>query len=148
MMTPGMYSSKTDEWATPQDLFDELDREFKFNVDVCATEENAKCKIYFNKENDGLKISWNLSSTIMDARCWMNPPYGRKIGAWIQKAYEESLNGVLVVGLLPARTDTKWFHRWIYNKAEIRFIEGRLYFNDGDGCAPFPSMVIIWKAKL
>jgi site-specific DNA-methyltransferase (adenine-specific) len=142
MMTSGMYSSATPEWATPQDLFDELNAEFKFNIDVCATPENAKCRFFYTKEQDGLIQDWNQSSTIMSARCWMNPPYGRQIGKWVKKAHD---SGCLVVGLLPARTDTRWFHDYIYGKAEIRFLRGRLYFNDGMGPAPFPSMVVIWN---
>lgn len=142
MMTSGMYSSLSPEWATPQALFDELNAEFKFNVDVCATAENTKCRFYYTKEQDGLLQDWNLSSTIMSARCWMNPPYGRKIGAWVKKAHDSAC---LVVALLPARTDTRWFHDYIYGKAEVRFLKGRLCFNDGMGRAPFPSMVVVWR---
>ncbi|MDT2259631.1 DNA N-6-adenine-methyltransferase [Paenibacillus larvae] len=97
------YSSKTDMWETPQNLFDRLNEEFKFDLDVCAIPENAKCKRYFTPSEDGLKQEWK-------GACWMNPPYGRQIGKWIAKAYESSLAGATVVCLVPSRTDTKWWH--------------------------------------
>lgn len=108
-------------WSTPQWLFDELNKEFNFDVDVCATKENAKCDKYYTKEDDGLSKEWYMS-------VWCNPPYGREIGKWVKKAHEERhrvANGkkTTVVMLLPARTDTKWFHDYIYGKAEIRFIK-------------------------
>lgn len=136
MITSGMMTSKTPEWETPKELFDELDREFNFQLDVCATKENAKLRWFFTKEDDGLEQDW------MNARCWMNPPYGREIGKWIKKASE--IQGGVVVALLPARTDTKWFHDYIYKKAEIRFIKGRVKFG-GKGPAPFPSMIVIFN---
>lgn len=135
-----MFSSKTDLWETPQDFFDRLNDEFHFNVDVCATPENAKCDKYFTKENDGLSQSWGMGHT-----CWCNPPYGREIGKWVQKAYLSSRDGNTVVMLLPARTDTKWFHEYIYNQAEIRFIKGRLKFGNSKNSAPFPSMIVVFK---
>lgn len=101
---PRFKASKTDLWETPQDFFDRLNDEFHFNVDVCATPDNAKCGTYFTKENDGLSQSWGGYT------CWCNPPYGREIGKWVQKAYLSSRDGSTVVMLLPARTDTKWFH--------------------------------------
>lgn len=131
------FSSKTDEWATPQDFFDKLDEEFNFTHDVCASKENKKRWMYYDKQMDGLSKDWN------DKRCWMNPPYGREIGKWVKKA-SQIQNG-LVVCLLPARTDTKWFHDYIYNKAETRFIKGRLKFGGSKNSAPFPSMVVIFK---
>lgn len=139
MITKGMMSSNTDEWATPQWLFDELKYEFYFTTDVCATDQNSKCTLYFTKEVDGLSQEWL-------GTCWMNPPYGREIGKWVKKAYESSIkNGSTIVCLLPARTDTKWFHDYILDKAEIRFLRGRLKFNDSKNPAPFPSMVVIYK---
>lgn len=141
MMNEGMYSSNTDEWGTPQKLFDELNERFEFDVDVCANAENAKCRRYFSKEEDGLKQDWTQFKT-----CWMNPPYGRQIGSWIEKAYETSLYGTTVVCLLPSRTDTRWFHDYCV-KGEITFIKGRLKFNDGKVPAPFPSMIVIFKGK-
>lgn len=138
MITKGLMSSNTDMWATPQSFFDSLNDEFRFELDVCAVPENAKCARFFTPDVDGLKQEW-LGS------CWMNPPYGRVIGAWCKKAYESAVGGATVVGLLPARTDTRWFHEYIYGKAEIRFIRGRLKFGGGKNSAPFPSMVVIWK---
>lgn len=133
------FSSATPEWGTPMDFFDELDKEFKFHLDVCATLKNAKCKKFFSIKEDGLKQKWNKKGRW----AWMNPPYGRAISDWIKKASEERN----VVALLPARTDTKWFHDYIYKKknVEIRFIKGRLKFEGGASSAPFPSMVVIFK---
>jgi phage N-6-adenine-methyltransferase len=148
MMNAGMYSSATPEWATPQDFFDELNREFGFVVDVCATAGNAKCSTYFTAEDDGLTQDWARFGV-----CWMNPPYGRVIGAWVAKAAAEAARGATVVCLLPARTDTRWFHEHIYGKAEVRFIKGRLKFVGIEAIsgapdinpAPFPSMVVIFR---
>lgn len=131
----GMFTSNSDEWATPQWLFNELNREFGFTLDVCALPHNAKCERYFTPDDDGLRQKWT-------GCCWCNPPYGRRIGAWVKKAAEADTT---VVMLLPARTDTRWFHDFIYNNAEVRFLRGRLYFNDGIGRAPFPSMVVIFR---
>jgi phage N-6-adenine-methyltransferase len=141
MNTEVMFSSKTDEWETPQDLFDELNREFIFSLDVCANENNHKCADWFNKQDNGLEKKWSENSI----SCWMNPPYGREILHWVKKAYETSLLGSTVVCLLPARTDTKWFHEYILDKAEIRFIKGRLKFGGSKKSAPFPSMIVIFR---
>ena len=135
-----MFTSKTDMWATPQDFFDKLNEEFNFTVDVCAIPENAKCDKFFTPEINGLKQEWT-------GVCWCNPPYGREIGKWVEKSYIASTWGATVVMLLPARTDTKWFHEYIYNKAEIRFIKGRLKFGNSKTAAPFPSMVVIFNSK-
>ena len=142
MNTNGIFSSQTDEWATPQWLFDELNAEFHFDLDPCATDENHKCAEYFTKETDGLQKNWGGRSV------YCNPPYGRQIGKWVEKSYREAQKqNTSVVLLLPARTDTKWFHDYIYNKAEVRFIKGRVRFGDGKGNAPFPSMVVVMRAK-
>lgn len=138
MNTEVMFSSKTDMWETPQDFFDKLNEEFHFTVDVCAIPENAKCEKFFTPEMNGLKQEWT-------GICWCNPPYGREIGKWVEKAYVASTWGATVVMLLPARTDTKWFHEYIYNNAEIRFIKGRLKFGNSKTAAPFPSMVVIFR---
>ena len=130
-----MFSSATDLWETPQDFFDKLNEEFCFETDVCALPENAKCKKFYSPEQNGLLQNWG-------GNCWCNPPYGRKIGEWVKKASESKAT---VVMLLPARTDTKWFHDYIYNKAEIRFIKGRLKFGNSKNSAPFPSMVVIFR---
>ena len=144
MITTGLMSSNSSEWETPQNLFNELDAEFHFTLDPCATPENAKCDQYITKEFDGLGISWSDYS----GGIFMNPPYGREIGKWIKKAWEESQKGALVVCLLPARTDTKWFHDYCI-RGEIRFLRGRLYFTDQNGKngrAPFPSMIVIFRS--
>lgn len=140
MNTEVMFSSKTDQWATPQDFFDELNNEFHFVLDVAADETNHKCAEYYDKATDGLSQSW-----VRDGPVYCNPPYGREIGKWVQKAYEESCRGGVVVMLLPARTDTKWFHEYIYGRAEVRFLKGRLKFGDSKNSAPFPSMVVIFS---
>lgn len=131
------FSSNSNEWATPQEFFDTLNKEFDFNLDPCATDENHKCERYYTEEQDGLKQSWN------GFRVFCNPPYGRTINKWVKKA-SEAMGGVVVM-LIPARTDTKYFHEYIYNKAEIRFIKGRLKFGGHKNSAPFPSMVVIFK---
>ena len=139
MNTEAMFSSKTDMWATPQTFFDALNEEFHFTLDVCATYENAKCVAYYTKFDDGLSQPWR-------GVCWCNPPYGREIGKWAKKAYESAKEGATVVMLLPARTDTAWFHDYIYHKAtEIRFVRGRLKFGGAKNSAPFPSMVVVYK---
>ena len=136
------YSSKTNEWSTPQDFFDELDKEFNFTLDPCSTSENAQCAKYFTVEDDGLKQDW--SNDVV----FMNPPYGREIKHWIKKAYEESLNGATVVCLIPSRTDTTYWHDYIFGKAyDIRFVRGRLKFGGSKNSAPFPSAVIIYKRE-
>lgn len=134
------YSSKSNEWATPQNLFDELDDEFNFTLDPCATDENAKCSKYFTIEDDGLSKDW--SNDVV----FMNPPYGREIKKWIKKAYEESLNGATVVCLIPARTDTTYWHDFIFDKADdIRFLRGRLKFGNSKNSAPFPSAIVVYQ---
>ena len=133
-----MFSSKTDLWATPQDFFDKLDAEFHFNLDVCALPENAKCAAFYTPEMDGLSQPWY-------GNCWCNPPYGRQVGRWVAKAAQSAAEGATVVMLLPARTDTAWFHDYIYGRAEVRFVRGRLKFGGSANSAPFPSMVVIFR---
>lgn len=135
MNTEAMFSSKTDIWETPQDFFDKLNEEFNFQTDVCALPENAKCKHFYTPEQDGLAQEWSGS-------CWCNPPYGRQIGKWVRKASESKATTVMLV---PARTDTAWFHDYIYRKAEIRFVRGRLKFGQAKNSAPFPSMVVVFR---
>lgn len=136
----GLFSSATDDWATPQAFFDELNSEFLFTLDPCASPANAKCERYYTREQDGLFKDWQ------GERVFCNPPYGREIAKWVHKCYIESRKkNTLVVALLPARTDTLWFHNLIYHKArEIRFIKGRLRFGGSDVNAPFPSMVVVF----
>ena len=132
-----MFSSKSDLWSTPDDFFAELDKEFHFTLDVCATADNAKCDDYYTEAMDGLSLKW-------DGIVWCNPPYGRNINKWIKKAINAALGGATVVMLLPARTDTKWFHELVYRRAEIRFFRGRLKFGGSNNAAPFPSMICIF----
>lgn len=133
-----MFSSKSNEWETPQYVFDELDAEFHFTLDPCATPENAKCSRYFTLKEDGLIQSWEGETV------FCNPPYGRELPHWIKKGYEEAQKpDTTVVMLIPARTDTKAFHEYILEKSEIRFIKGRLKFNGHKHNAPFPSMIVV-----
>lgn len=141
MNTEVMFSSKTDLWETPQDFFDDLDLEFHFDLDVCALPKNAKCGRYYTPEEDGL-------AQPREGTCWLNPPYGREIGRWVKKAADSATGGATVVMLLPARTDTRWFHDYIYGKAEIRFVKGRLKFGGAKNSAPFPSMVVVFRPKM
>lgn len=134
-----MLSSKSDEWSTPQNIFDDLNQEFDFNLDPCSTEENHKCSFYFTKETDGLSQNWG------GWRVFCNPPYSQ-IGKWVEKAFHEGhKDGTIVVLLIPARTDTKYFHDFILHRSEIRFIKGRLKFGNHKSSAPFPSMIVIFR---
>lgn len=135
MINDGLFTSTTDLWETPIDFFNKINDEFHFDIDVCATKDNTKCKAFYTEEDDGLSKEWV-------GVCWMNPPYGREISKWVKKASESKAT---VVALLPARTDTKWFHDYIYGKCEIRFIKGRLKFGNSKNSAPFPSMLCIFK---
>ncbi len=144
-MNAALLSSKDMNWCTPREFFKELDREFHFDLDPAATEKSAKCAQYYTPVEDGLKQSWG------GHRVFCNPPYGRTIGEWVQKGYEESRKqDTVVVMLIPARTDTQYYHEYIFGgKAdEVRFLRGRLHFTDEDGnrkdSAPFPSAVIVW----
>lgn len=135
-----MFSSASDEWATPQDFFDKLNEEFGFTLDPCANAENSKCAQYFTKEQNGLAQDWGTE------RVYCNPPYGRGIGEWVAKC---SRHNGLAVMLIPARTDTKWFHEYVYQRpnVEIRFVKGRLKFGNSSNSAPFPSMVIVFNKE-
>ena len=142
MINKGLFSSNSNEWATPTDFYNELDAEFHFNLDPCCTHENAKCERHYTIEDDGLTQDWG------GARVFCNPPYSRELPKWAKKCYEESRKpNTLVVMLVPARTDTAWFWDWIYGKAEIRFVRGRLHFNDSKQGAPFPSMVVVFRSE-
>lgn len=135
-----MFSSTTDEWATPKDFFDTLNEEFDFTLDPCASTDNAKCDKFYTKEQDGLKQDWS------GERVFCNPPYGKVIGDWVKKCSEEAKKpNTTVVALIPARTDTRYFHEFIYRKArEVRFVKGRLKFGGCKNSAPFPSMVVVF----
>lgn len=135
-----MFSSQTDTWSTPNDFYSRLNKEFSFTLDPCADETNHKCEKYFTKDDNGLAQSWRGYTV------FCNPPYGKGIKEWVKKSYEESRDKhTVVVMLIPARTDTAWFHEYIYGKAEIRFIRGRLKFGDSNNSAPFPSMVVVFR---
>lgn len=142
-MTIAMRTDSSEEWATPQGLFDALHDEFRFDLDVAASAANAKCERFFTETDNGLWQPWAPS------RCWMNPPYGRATTDWVRKAFRESLAGALVVGLLPARTDTAWFHEWVLEAgAEVRFVRGRVAFDGPSRVvprAPFPSLIVVWR---
>lgn len=134
------FSSRSDEWETPRWLFDALNAEFGFDLDPCCTKENAKCARFFTRDVDGLKQTWG------DSTVFMNPPYGRSIGRWMRKAYESAEDGATVVCLIPARTDTQYWHRYAM-KGEIRLIRGRIKFGGAKSGAPFPSAVVIFRPR-
>ena len=139
MINNVLFTSNSDEWATPQDIFDKLNSEFDFDLDPCATSDNHKTDIYFTVEQNGLIQNWS------GHKVFCNPPYS-KIDKWVEKAYREGRKDrTLVVMLIPARTDTRYFHNFIYNRVEIRFIKGRLKFGQSKNCAPFPSMIVIFR---
>lgn len=136
-----LFSHDSDEWETPQWLFDKLNKEFNFNLDLAATKENAKTSMFCSKENSGLTGIFRGNFNI-----WCNPPYS-DIKNWCKRCYELSNDVNIVVMLVPARTDTKWFHEFCYNQknVEIRFIKGRLKFGESKNSAPFPSMIVIFR---
>ena len=132
------YSSHSHEWSTPDDFYRELDREFHSTLDPCATKENAKCRRFFTKYKNGLIQDWS------DHVVFMNPPYGHQIKYWMRKAYQESLRKATVVCLVPARTDTKWWHEYAM-RGEVRFVKGRLKFGNSKNNSPFPSAVVVFR---
>lgn len=135
------FTSNTCEWYTPSDFYEQVHKEFNFELDVCATKENAKCVQFYTKEDNGLLQEWS-------GICWMNPPYGREIKYWIQKAYQTALSGCgTVVCLIPSRTDTQWWHDYVIKADEIRFIKGRLKFGNSGNPAPFPSALVVFKKR-
>lgn len=140
MINNSLFTSKSNEWETPKEFFDQLNQEFNFTLDPCASIENHKCANYFTKCDDGLKQEW-CGHTV-----FCNPPYGKELPLWVQKCYEQhNKYGITIVLLIPARTDTKYFHKYIYGKSEIRFIQGRLKFSNSKQSAPFPSMVVVYR---
>lgn len=138
-MNRGLFTSERQDWETPIALFRQLDAEFGFEVDVCATRKNTKCAVFFSPEIEGLSQPWR-------GVCWMNPPYGSAIPTWMAKAYRSSLEGATIVCLVPARTDTRWWHDFAM-RGEIRFLQGRLKFGNGKNSAPFPSAIVIFRPK-
>lgn len=141
METKLHFSSASGDWSTPQDFFDKLNEEFHFTLDPCADHLNHKCEKYYTEEQDGLKQDW--SGEVV----FCNPPYGREVAKWVRKCFNEVYRGKCkcAVMALPARTDVRWFHEYIYNKSEIRFVKGRLKFGGQTQPAPFPSMVVIFR---
>jgi phage N-6-adenine-methyltransferase len=139
-MNPARLSSQDCDWHTPRDLFAQLNAEFRFEVDVCASVENHLCERYFDVNENGLLQRW------APRVCYMNPPYGGDILRWMQKALEESHLGATVVCLVPARVDTEWWHELVMKaEAEIRFIRGRLKFGSAKSSAPFPSAIVVYR---
>lgn len=132
------WRSERQDWETPQHFFDALNDEFQFTLDACALPETAKVSRFYTPEDDALKQSW-------DGVVWMNPPYGYSIGKWIKKAHDESVKGATVVALIPARTDTSYWHEFVMKASEIRLVLGRLTFNGAPSPTPFPSAVIIFR---
>jgi phage N-6-adenine-methyltransferase len=150
MNTKLMFSSRTDDWATPQWLFDRLHAEFNFKLDVAASAKNAKCPVYISE--DSLSKDWKELCDPTGA-IWMNPPYGRTIGRWLEKAYLTARQGRTVVTLIPARTDTKYWHSFVWDNikhvpregVQARFLPGRLKFGQATTPAPFPSVVVVFR---
>lgn len=152
-----LYSRASDEWATPDDLYADLDAEFCFTMDVAATDDNAKCATFYTRQEDALTHSWRLTPSHRAGRpvMWLNPPYSQ-VRRFMHKARQEAAGGCTVVCLVPSRTDTRWWHESVWDIAthrprcgvEVRFLRGRLKFGDGRGSAPFPSAVIILRPFL
>lgn len=138
------FSREHEEWGTPQDLFDRLDAEFHFTLDPCASIENHKCGAYFTIKQDGLLQEWAQDHSSV----FMNPPYGKNISMWMQKARDEAKKGATVVCLVPSRTSTIWWHKHVERFAsEVRFIKGKLKFNGHKNTAPFPSVIVIYRPE-
>ena len=136
----GKFKSNSIEWPTPRDIFEPLDREFHFTLDVCATAENTKCIRFFSPEKNGLNQNWS-------GVCWMNPPYGRAMIPFLKKAVMEKANGVITVALIPARTNTAWWHDLVWPNSEVRFVRGRPKFGDSKHGLPQPLAICIFKPK-
>ena len=136
-------TSNREDWETPKNLFNELDAVYHFTLDPCSTHENAKCKKHYTVEENGLLQSWKGETV------FCNPPYGRHIGEWVKKCAEESKHARVIM-LIPARTDTAYFHDYIYHHAQIQFLRGRLKFEQGgvsQAAAPFPSMLVFFGCE-
>jgi len=141
-----LYASRSEDWETPQHLYDRLDAIFAFALDACAAPSNAKARAFFTRAEDALAQDWAPYG-----RVWLNPPYGREIGRWMAKAYEESRKGALILALVPARTDTRWWHASVSGKALVTFLPGRLKFlRDGQSLspAPFPSALLLYPPSV
>ena len=138
-----LFSSKSNEWATPQDLYNKLNNRYNFTLDPCSSLENHKCDKFYTIKENGLIQDW--SNEVV----FCNPPYGREIYDWVKKCYNEHLNGTKIVLLIPSRTDTKYFHEFLYKKPNIKleFIKGRLKFGDSNNSAPFPSLLAYFNIE-
>ena len=138
-----MFTSDKDYWETPKELFNELDNEFHFTLDPCATDSNHKCKKYYTEEQDGLSMTWG-------ERVFCNPPYGNELPKWVKKAHDAvKEDNTIVVMLIPARTDTRWFHQYIKYRSEVRLLKGRVKFEingEPKQSAPFPSMIVVFRS--
>ena len=134
------FESATVEWPTPQELFDELNAEFGFTTDVAATNDNAKCAHYYTQEQDGLKQDWR-------GGVWMNPPYGRAMVEWLKKAIRETWNETTTVCLIPARTNTAWWHDLCQKYGEVRFVRGRPKFGGADHGLPQPLAIVVFRGR-
>lgn len=139
-MNKVVHSSIKHDWATPRSFFAEVSKEFRFHVDVCADVDNSCCDSFWDVELDGLSQNWGAMT------CWMNPPFGPGIGKWVKKAYESSQAGATVVALLPARTDTRWWHAYVMQSTEVRFIKGRMRFSGAKINAPFPCCLVVFSS--
>lgn len=140
----GRYNGNGRHWATPPEIFEPLKAEFGFTLDPCATPETAKCQLFFTESDDGLAQDWGTH------RVFMNCPYGREVYAWTRKARESAARGALVVGLLPASTDLRWWHDDVVGHAEVRYIRGRVRFLTGGpyrASGFFASVVVIWRPR-
>ena len=139
-----MFSSKSNDWGTPQNFYDKLNNSFgPFTLDPCSDGQNNKTDNYFTKEQNGLSQDWSGN------KVFMNPPYGRAIKDWLKKAYEEGQKpNTTVVCLIPARTDTKYWHDYVMKAQAVYFVKGRLKFGDSNNSAPFPSAVIVFTSAL
>ena len=139
----GKFDSNRQDWETPKELFDTVDAEFHFTLDAAASENNKKVKEFISAEQDAMTLSWGKNM------CWLNPPYGKghKLSAWVKKAYQESLTGATTVMLIPARTNTNWFHDYCLKHGEVRFVRGRPKFGGADHGLPQPLCFIIFRGK-
>lgn len=146
-----LMSSDKFDYGTPQKFFDELDEEFNFDIDLAASKRNAKCTLYLTKRENSLSRDWPrllVKKNQGKITAWLNPPYGRELKLWIKKAYESTRNNnLVVVMLIPARTDTSYWHDYVMKAEDIRFIRGRLKFVGGKNSAPFPSAVIVFGKR-
>lgn len=142
VLNDSLFSSKHMDWETPDVLFFRLNEEFQFTLDPCASFNNSKCEKFFTKEDDGLIQKW-------EGRVFCNPPYGRGIGMWVEKAYRESrINASVVVCLLPVRSDTKWWHNWVMKSSQIRLLNRRLTFKGSNNKSPVPSAIVVFSREI